>query len=235
MSRWSPLVYLEEITKVFRNGAVASEVLTSINLAIQEGEFVAVVGPSGCGKSTLLAIMGLMDTPTNGVYCYRGEPVHTLNVSARAQLRNREIGYVFQNFNLIGDLSVFENVEQPLSYQKMKPAERQKRVQSALECVGMLEQARRRPSQLSGGEQQRVAIARAIVGEPKLLLADEPTGNLDSKSGGTIMELLCRLHARGTTICLVTHDPRFIHLANRQLHMLDGRIVEKEEFDWARI
>ena len=223
---WSPLVYMEDVTKTFRTGDVEARVLAGIDLEIHAGEYVAIVGPSGCGKSTLLAIMGLMDSPTSGVYCFDGQPVHNLKLSTRARIRNQEIGFVFQNFNLIGDLSVFENVEQPLTYQKMKPAERRQRVQEALERVGVAHQSRRRPSQLSGGEQQRVAVARALVGKPRILLADEPTGNLDSANGEAIMELLRELHRGGSTICMVTHDPRFVHLTDRLIHMLDGRLTE---------
>src|SRR5262245_37653108 len=191
---WKPLVYMEDVTKVFKTGDVESKVLQGIDLEIHEGDYVSIVGPSGCGKSTLLAIMGLMDAPTSGVYSFNGKPVHTLNQSARAAIRSQDIGFVFQSFNLIGDLTVFENVEQPLSYQKIKPAERKERVAEALKRVGVFEQAKRRPSQLSGGEQQRVAVARALVGKPRILLADEPTGNLDSANGKAIMEMLSELH-----------------------------------------
>ena len=215
---------MEDVTRVFRTGDVEAQVLTGVDLEIHEGEYISIIGPSGCGKSTLLAIMGLMDSPTGGVYCFQGQPVHTLNASARARIRSQEIGFVFQNFNLIGDLTLFENVEQPLSYQKMKPAERKDRVNAALERVGMISQARRYPRQLSGGEQQRVAVARALVGNPRILLADEPTGSLDSANGEAIMGMLRELHENGTTICMVTHDPRFVHLADRWMHMLDGRI-----------
>jgi putative ABC transport system ATP-binding protein len=217
---------MEDVTRVFRTGDVEAAVLNGINLEIHEGEYISIIGPSGCGKSTLLAIMGLMDSPTGGVYCFQGQPVHTLNASARARIRGQDIGFVFQNFNLIGDLNVYENVEQPLSYQKMKPVERKEWVNSALERVGMINQARRYPKQLSGGEQQRVAVARALVGNPRILLADEPTGSLDSANGEAIMGMLRELHEGGTTICMVTHDPRFVHLADRWMHMLDGRITK---------
>ena len=223
-ANYAPLVFMEDVTRVFRTGDVEAQVLTGVDLEIHEGEYISIIGPSGCGKSTLLAIMGLMDSPTGGVYCFQGQPVHTLNASARARIRSQEIGFVFQNFNLIGDLTLFENVEQPLSYQKMKPAERKDRVNAALERVGMISQARRYPRQLSGGEQQRVAVARALVGNPRILLADEPTGSLDSANGEAIMGMLRELHQNGTTICMVTHDPRFVHLADRWMHMLDGRI-----------
>jgi putative ABC transport system ATP-binding protein len=217
---------MEDVTRVFRTGGVEAAVLNGINLEIHEGEYISIIGPSGCGKSTLLAIMGLMDLPTGGVYCFQGQPVHRLNTSARARIRGQDIGFVFQNFNLISDLNVYENVEQPLSYQKMKPVERKERVNSALERVGMINQARRYPQQLSGGEQQRVAVARALVGNPRILLADEPTGSLDSANGEAIMGMLRELHEGGTTICMVTHDPRFVRLADRWMHMLDGRITK---------
>ena len=221
---YSPLVYLEDVVKSFRDGNVETNVLAGIDLEIHPGEYVAIIGPSGCGKSTLMSIVGLMDAPNSGIYCFDGTPVHNLKLSDRARIRNKDIGFVFQNFNLIGDLTVFENVEQPLSYQKMKGAERKQRVGEALEKVGMSEQANRRPSQLSGGQQQRVAVARALVGKPRLLLADEPTGNLDSENGQAVMEMLREIHSRGTTILMVTHDPRFVKLADRLVHMLDGRI-----------
>ena len=223
---WSPLVYMEDVTKVFGKGESEARVLTGVDLEIHPGEYVTIVGPSGCGKSTLLAIMGLMDSPTSGVYTFSGEPAHRLNASARARIRNQEIGFVFQGFHLIGDLTVFENVEQPLTYQKMKASERRQRTDEALERVGIADQTKRRPGQLSGGEQQRVAVARALVGRPRILLADEPTGSLDSANGEAIMGLLRDLHRTGTTICMVTHDPRFVHLAHRVMNMLDGRIVQ---------
>jgi putative ABC transport system ATP-binding protein len=217
---------MEGVTKVFRTGEVETKVLNGVDLEISEGEYVSIVGPSGCGKSTLLAIMGLMDAPSGGVYCFDSKPVQTLKLAARASIRSQEIGFVFQNFNLIGDLSVFENVEQPLTYQRTRSGERQERVKQALETVGMIDQARRRPSQLSGGQQQKVAVARALVGRPRILLADEPTGNLDSTNGEAIMEMLRQLHKSGTTICMVTHDPRFVHMADRLIHMHDGRMVD---------
>jgi putative ABC transport system ATP-binding protein len=219
---------MEDITKVFTNGKVEARVLTGIDLDIHEGEYVLIAGPSGCGKSTLLSIMGLLDTPTEGIYCFDGRPAKELSLSDRARLRNQEIGFVFQSFNLIGDLSVFENVEQPLSYLKMKSSARKEQVAEALARVGMTAQAKRRPSQLSGGEQQRVAVARALVCKPRILLADEPTGNLDSTNGHAIMDMLRELHQNGATICMVTHDPRFVHLADRVIEMLDGRLVKEE-------
>jgi putative ABC transport system ATP-binding protein len=225
---YSPLIYMEDVTRVFSTGNVDARVLAGVNLEVNRGEYVCIEGPSGCGKSTLLAIMGLMDSPTSGVYIFDGQPVQDLNPSARARARNKEIGFVFQSFNLIGDLTVFENVEQPLAYQKMKSSERKQQVNDALNSVGMQDQAKRRPGQLSGGEQQRVAVARALVVKPRILLADEPTGNLDSSNGKAIMEMLKQLHQSGTTICMVTHDPRFVQMADRVIHMLDGRLVEGE-------
>jgi putative ABC transport system ATP-binding protein len=225
-TRWSPLVYMEGITRVFRDGDADARVLAGIGLEIQPGEFVCIMGPSGCGKSTLLAIMGLMDSPTSGVYTFDGRPVHTLSASERARIRSHDIGFVFQSFNLIGDLTVFENVEQPLTYQKVKPVERRARVLEALGRVGMADHAGRRPGHLSGGQQQCVAIARALAGRPRILLADEPTGNLDSTSGNATMELLRGLHQGGTTICMVTHDPRFVQMADRLIEMFDGRLSE---------
>ncbi len=224
-----PLILMEDLTKVFRNGGVETRVLNGIDLTINRGEFVVIFGPSGCGKSTLLAIAGLLDSPSAGIYSFNGQPVQELKLSDRARIRNQDIGFVFQNFNLIGDMSVQENVEQPLSYSKMRPADRKERVQAALAQVGLTDRARQRPSQLSGGHQQLVSIARAIVGNPTVLLADEPTGNLDSASGEVVMNLLKQLHANGTTVCLVTHDARFLHLADRHIKMLDGKLFEGEE------
>ncbi|MCI0487147.1 MAG: ABC transporter ATP-binding protein [Blastocatellia bacterium] len=229
MKSYSPLIYMEGVTRVFSSGEVEARVLAGINLEIHPGEYVSIIGPSGCGKSTLLAIMGLMDSPTEGIYCFDGKPASSLKASDRARIRNHDIGFVFQNFNLIGDLNVFENVEQPLAYQKIKSARRKEMVSEALARVGMTDQARRLPSQLSGGQQQRVAVARALVGKPRILLADEPTGNLDSTNGYAIMEMLRELHQTGATICMVTHDPRFVHMADRLVHMFDGRLVESDE------
>jgi putative ABC transport system ATP-binding protein len=196
-------------------------------LEIARGEYVAIAGPSGCGKSTLLSILGLLDTPSEGKYWLNGRPVESLSLSERARTRNREIGFIFQSFNLIGDLTVFENVELPLTYRGMKSSERKTRVHAALERVGMAHRAKHLPSQLSGGQQQRVAVARAVVGEPLILLADEPTGNLDSKNGEMVMELMRELHRGGATICMVTHDPRYAAHADRGIHLFDGRVVEE--------
>ncbi len=200
-----------------------------IDMEIADGEFIVIVGPSGCGKSTLLSILGLLDTPTEGAYILNGRPVESLNLNERARIRNREIGFIFQSFNLIGDLNVFENVELPLTYRGMRPAERKQRVNDALEKVGMAHRARHLPSQLSGGQQQRVAVARALCGSPSILLADEPTGNLDSRNGEAVMDLLRKLHGEGSTICMVTHDPRFARHADRTVHLFDGRVVEDQE------
>jgi len=229
MTIGAPLIHMEDVTKVFRDGQVESRVLAGIDLDVHLGEYVLIEGPSGCGKSTLLAIMGLLDSPTSGIYAFDGKPVQGLNLSDRARIRNQEIGFVFQSFNLIGDLTIFENIEQPLTYLKIKGGERKERVNEVLKKVGITDQARRRPSQLSGGEQQRVAVARALVCRPRILLADEPTGNLDSANGEAIMNILRDLHRSGTTICMVTHDPRFIHLADRLIHMKDGRVWEGEK------
>lgn len=225
MSNNFPLVLMEDLTKVFHNGKIATPVLNGIDLTIHRGEFVVVFGPSGCGKSTLLAIMGLLDSMTAGIYSFGGNPVQDLKLSDRARIRNQDIGFVFQNFNLIGDMTVYENIEQPLSYGKISSAERKDRVMAVLDKVGLTDRARQRPVSLSGGHQQLVSIARAIVGNPTILLADEPTGNLDSASGEIVMNLLKQLHANGTTVCLVTHDSRFLHLADRKLEMLDGRMI----------
>jgi len=220
------LIHLEGLTKVFYTDEVETHALSGIHLDIQKGEYVAISGPSGCGKSTLLSILGLLDSPTGGTYLLNTRQVQSLDLSERARIRNREIGFIFQSFNLIGDLTVFENVELPLTYRGMKSAERRERCNKALERVGMAHRAKHLPSQLSGGQQQRVAVARALVGEPSILLADEPTGNLDSKNGDAVMELLRELHRAGSTICMVTHDPRFARHADRTIHLFDGRVVE---------
>ena len=222
-----PLLVLEGVSKTFYTDKVQTNALSDINLQIFEGEFVTIAGPSGCGKSTLLSILGLLDSPSEGSYLLNNRPVAELPASERARVRNREIGFIFQSFNLIGDLTVFENVELPLTYRGMRTAERKQRVEAALERVGMAHRAKHLPSQLSGGQQQRVAVARAVAGEPLILLADEPTGNLDSRSGEAVMDLLKELHQSGATICMVTHDPRYARHADRSIHLFDGRVVEE--------
>ena len=223
-----PLLKLDGVTKIFYTDEVETHALSGVQMEIGKGEYVSIAGPSGCGKSTLLSILGLLDSPTEGQYLLNNRPVATLSASERARVRNREIGFIFQSFNLIGDLTVFENVELPLTYRGMKSAERRQRVEAALERVGMGHRAKHLPSQLSGGQQQRVAVARAVAGEPLILLADEPAGNLDSKSGEAVMDLLRELHQSGATICMVTHDPRYARHADRSIHLFDGRVVEQE-------
>ena len=222
-----PLIELDGIKKVFLTEEVETHALSGIHLNIQPGEYVAIAGPSGCGKTTLLSILGLLDSPTDGIYRLDGEPVVGLTASQRAYIRNRQIGFIFQAFNLIGDLTVYENVELPLTYRGMPGAERKKRVHDALEKVGMAHRIKHYPSQLSGGQQQRVAVARAVAGDPLLLLADEPTGNLDSTNGEAVMDLMRELHGEGATIVMVTHDPRYAHYAERSIHLFDGRVVEE--------
>jgi putative ABC transport system ATP-binding protein len=222
-----PVIKLESVTKVFATDEVETHALSDVQVEIARGEYVSIAGPSGCGKSTLLSILGLLDTPTKGSYALNGRPVEELKPRDRARVRNREIGFIFQSFNLIGDLTVFENVELPLTYRGMSTAERRLRVGEALERVGMAHRAKHLPSQLSGGQQQRVAVARAVAGEPVILLADEPTGNLDSKSGESVMELLHELYMSGATICMVTHDPRYARHADRSIHLFDGRVVDE--------
>src|SRR5204862_209423 len=223
------LIKLDGVTKVFFTDEVETHALSGIHLQINKGEYVSIAGPSGCGKSTLLSILGLLDSPSEGQYLLNSRPVATLAASERARVRNREIGFIFQSFNLIGDLNVFENVELPLTYRGMRSAERKTRVQQALEKVGMAHRSKHLPSQLSGGQQQRVAVARALVGEPAILLADEPTGNLDSRNGEQVMELMRELHRAGATVCMVTHDPRFSRHADRTVHLFDGRVVEERK------
>src|SRR5881396_172122 len=223
-----PLILLEGIKKVFFTDEVETHALSEIHLTIAKAEYVSIAGPSGCGKSTLLSILGLLDTPTEGSYTLNNRSVADLPLSERARVRNREIGFIFQSFNLIGDLTVYENVELPLTYRGMKSAERKERVMAALEKVGMSHRAKHLPSQLSGGQQQRVAVARAVAGSPSILLADEPTGNLDSKNGEAVMELLRELHREGATICMVTHDPRYARHADRSIHLFDGRVLEED-------
>jgi putative ABC transport system ATP-binding protein len=221
------LLRMDGVKKVFFTDEVETHALSGIHLEINKGEYISIAGPSGCGKSTLLSILGLLDSPTEGEYLLNGKPVQSLSLSERARIRNREIGFIFQSFNLIGDLTVYENVELPLTYRGMSSAERRERVNAALERVGMAHRAKHLPSQLSGGQQQRVAVARAVVGDPLILLADEPTGNLDSTNGDAVMELLRELHRGGSTICMVTHDQRFAKHADRSVHLFDGRIVEE--------
>jgi putative ABC transport system ATP-binding protein len=222
-----PLIRLEGVSKVFFTEEVETHALAAVHLEIRTGEYVSIAGPSGCGKSTLLSILGLLDSPSEGSYQLNGKPVEALKMRERSRIRNREIGFIFQAFNLIGDLTVYENVELPLTYRGLSLAERKQRVQEALERVGMSHRMRHFPSQLSGGQQQRVAVARALVGRPLVLLADEPTGNLDSKNAGAVMELLRELHREGATLCMVTHDPRYARHAQRTIHLFDGRIVEE--------
>jgi putative ABC transport system ATP-binding protein len=222
-----PLISLTAVRKVFFTDEIETHALLDVHLDIRSGEFVSIAGPSGCGKSTLLSILGLLDTPTEGDYRLNSRPVGDLDLRERARIRNREVGFIFQSFNLIGDLTVFENVELPLIYRGMKAAERKASVVEALERVGMAHRARHLPSQLSGGQQQRVAVARAVAGQPSILLADEPTGNLDSRSGEAVMGLLREQHAAGATICMVTHDPRYARHADRTVQLFDGRVMEE--------
>jgi putative ABC transport system ATP-binding protein len=222
-----PLIRMEAIRKIFFTDEVETHALADIHLEIKPGEYIAIAGPSGCGKTTLLSILGLLDTPTDGSYTLSGEPVANLTAADRARIRNRQIGFIFQAFNLIGDLTVYENVELPLTYRGLSAADRRKRVTDALERVGMSHRMKHYPSQLSGGQQQRVAVARAVAGDPVILLADEPTGNLDSTNGEAVMELLRELHRGGATICMVTHDARYAAHADRSIHLFDGRVVEE--------
>jgi putative ABC transport system ATP-binding protein len=221
------LIQMDGVEKVFFTDELETHALSQIHLEIKKGEYIAIAGPSGCGKSTLLAIIGLLDSPTGGVYTLNGKPVSGLSLNDRTRIRNREIGFIFQAFNLIGDLTVYENVELPLTYRSMGSSERGEKVQSALERVGMAHRAKHYPAQLSGGQQQRVAVARALVGDPLILLADEPTGNLDSKNGDAVMDLLRDLHANGATVCIVTHDPRYADHAERTVHLFDGTITNE--------
>jgi putative ABC transport system ATP-binding protein len=223
----TPLIRLQEIKKVFYTEEVETHALSDVHLEIRKGDYVSIAGPSGGGKTTLLSILGLLDTATAGEYLLDGEPVATLSPGDRARVRNRQIGFVFQAFNLIGDLTVQENVELPLTYRGMSAADRRRRVTEALEKVGMSNRARHYPPQLSGGQQQRVAVARAVAGDPAILLADEPTGNLDSSNGEAVMDLLQQLHKGGATICMVTHDPRYAAHADRSVELLDGRVVRE--------
>ena len=226
MATGETLIHLDGVTKVFYTDEVETHALAGIHLEIRKGDYIAIAGPSGCGKSTLLSILGLLDSPTGGEYRLKGQPVAQLTLSERTRIRNREIGFVFQAFNLIGDLNVYENAELPLTYRGLSSVERKKRVQEVLERVGMAHRMKHYPSQLSGGQQQRVAVARALVGQPAILLADEPTGKLDSKNGEAVMDLLHQLLSEGATICMVTHDPRYEDFADRSVHLFDGRVVE---------
>ena len=224
------LIHIEDLTKIFYTDDIETHALSGVHLSIARGEYVAMSGPSGCGKSTLLSILGLLDTPTSGQYTLNGTEVANLDFSDRSRIRNQEIGFIFQSFNLIGDLTVFENVELPLTYRSGMPAsERKDRVLRSLERVNMAHRTRHYPAQLSGGQQQRVAVARALAGSPSILLADEPTGNLDSKNGEAVMHLLKELHEEGSTICMVTHDPRFARHADREVHLFDGKVVSEQE------
>jgi len=222
----TPLIRLNGVTKVFLTDEVETHALSGIHLDIRDGEYVSIAGPSGCGKSTLLSILGLLDTPSDGSYALKGNEVANLSFADRARIRNREIGFIFQSFNLIGDLTVYENVELPLTYRGLSAGDRKELVTQALDRVGMAHRAKHLPSQLSGGQQQRVAVARALAGKPAILLADEPTGNLDSRNGEAVMNLLKELHDSGATICMVTHDERFAKHADRTVHLFDGRVVE---------
>jgi len=224
-----PLIALAGIKKVFYTDEVETHALSDIHLEIRKGEYLAIAGPSGCGKTTLLSILGLLDSPTDGSYTLDGQPVSRLSAAERARVRNRQIGFIFQAFNLIGDLTVYENVELPLTYRGMPAEERRTRVQAALERVGMSHRMKHFPAQLSGGQQQRVAVACAVAGDPAILLADEPTGNLDSTNGEAVMELLRELHQGGATICMVTHDARYARHAERSVHLFDGKVVEERQ------
>jgi putative ABC transport system ATP-binding protein len=232
MTTAETIIQIEDLTKIFYTDEIETHALSGVHLNINRGEYVAMSGPSGCGKSTLLSIIGLLDTPTGGRYTLNGKEVANLNFADRSRIRNQEIGFIFQSFNLIGDLTVAENVELPLTYRAGMPsAERKRRVQESLERVNMAHRMRHYPAQLSGGQQQRVAVARALAGSPSILLADEPTGNLDSKNGEAVMKLLQELHSEGATICMVTHDPRFAAHAERQIHLFDGKVVAEGELN----
>ena len=225
-----PLLHLDAVTKIFYTETIETHALSGVTLDVFPGEYLSISGPSGCGKSTLLSLIGLLDTPTGGAYELNGRPVGKLKHSERAYIRNREIGFIFQSFNLIGEMTVYENVELPLTYRGMAAKERKRRVTEALEKTGMSHRARHMPNQLSGGQQQRVAVARALGGSPLILLADEPTGNLDSKNGGAVMDLMSALHEQGATVCMVTHDPRYSRRADRTVHLFDGSIVAEQAY-----
>lgn len=229
MTAEPPLISMRNLSRVFLTEEIETHALSSVEVDLQRGEFVSIAGPSGCGKSTLLSIMGLLDSPTDGEYFLKGDEVGSLSVKQRSRVRNREIGFIFQAFNLIGDLSVWENVELPLTYRGMPATDRRQQVERALQKVDMAHRMKHYPAQLSGGQQQRVAVARALAGSPAILLADEPTGNLDSKNGMAVMDLLKELHDDGATICMVTHDSRFAGFADRTVHLFDGKVVSAEE------
>lgn len=226
-----PIITLDKINKVFNTQDVETYALTDINLVINEGDYLSISGPSGCGKSTLLSLLGLLDRPTSGDYYIQSTHTSSLSTDQQAELRNLHIGFVFQSFNLIDEISVFDNVALPLSYREpaLSKQEIKKRVDTSLEQVEMSHRSNHRPNQLSGGQQQRVAIARALAGSPSILLVDEPTGNLDSKNGDAVMDILAKLNQQGTTICMVTHDPRYASHASKQVRLLDGKIVEQSE------
>ncbi len=229
MTEQPPVIRMESVRKIFFTEEVETHALAGIHMQIERGEYVAISGPSGCGKSTLLSILGLLDSPTEGEYWLNSRAVAELSMSERARIRNREVGFIFQAFNLIGDLTVYENVELPLTYRGMPSSERKQAVLEALDKVEMSHRMKHYPSQLSGGQQQRVAVARALGGGPSILLADEPTGNLDSRNGEAVMDLMQNLHQEGATICMVTHDPRYTAYAERTIHLFDGAIVEESE------
>jgi putative ABC transport system ATP-binding protein len=229
------LIKMESVTKIFRTEDVETHALSNIDLTIERGDYISIAGPSGCGKSTLLSVLGLLDSPSGGKYFLNGKDVSQISAAERTRIRNREIGFVFQAFNLIGDLTVYENVELPLTYRNMGAGERKEKTEQALERVGMSHRKKHFPTQLSGGQQQRVAVARALAGDPLILMADEPTGNLDSQNSEAVMQLLAELHQNGATICLVTHDSRYSRFADRTVHLFDGRIVaEPAELSVAR-
>ena len=219
------LIKMESVTKIFRTEDVETHALSNIDLTIERGDYISIAGPSGCGKSTLLSVLGLLDSPSGGKYFLNGKDVSQISAAERTRIRNREIGFVFQAFNLIGDLTVYENVELPLTYRNMGAGERKEKTEQALERVGMSHRKKHFPAQLSGGQQQRVAVARALAGDPLILMADEPTGNLDSQNSEAVMQLLAELHQNGATICLVTHDPRYSRFADRTVYLFDGRIA----------
>jgi putative ABC transport system ATP-binding protein len=229
MATSDPLIRLEGVTKIFHTEELETRALSEVCLEIRRGEYTSIAGPSGCGKSTLLSILGLLDSPTSGSYWLDGKPVASLPAGERTRIRNCEISFIFQAFNLIGDLTVYENVELPLTYRGTTAADRKRQVQQVLQRVGLAHRMRHYPAQLSGGQQQRVAVARALAGDPLILLADEPTGNLDSKSGEAVMELLRDLHRAGSTICMVTHDAHYAHCAERTIHLFDGRILDQTQ------